>query len=470
MNYQLLPFEYRRIGHRILLVNECGDYTWLLPQHFDDIRHGIFDALPDNLLHELESRHFISKPEHLGTAIELSAAKYRTRKAFLRDFTVLHMMVITLKCNHKCEYCQVSSEEEDAYKYDMSPEVAMKIIDLIFKAPNKHLKIEFQGGEPLLNWETLTTAVLYAKKINEQAKKDLSFVVCTNIFALNDEHLAFFKEHDIYISTSLDGPRDLHDCHRLMRTSTSSYDKFVKSLQHAREILGHDKVAALMTASSDSLDRIEEIIDEYIKLGFTGIFFRCLNPYGDAYKNKLFYTPDRFIEMYKKGLEYIVEINKRGQKFIEFYTELLTRRILTPFSTGFVDLQSPSGAGISGVIYDYNGDVYPADEGRMLARMNNTHFRMGNVFTNTYQEIFESDILKEIVSSSCIECMPGCSECAFRTYCGVDVFRNYLETGNISNARPNSFFCQKQKGIFEHIFSRLEDHDFSDIVHSWIVK
>lgn len=147
MNYQLLPFEYRRIGHRILLVNECGDYTWLLPQHFDDIRHGIFDALPDNLLHELESRHFISKPEHLGTAIELSAAKYRTRKAFLRDFTVLHMMVITLKCNHKCEYCQVSSEEEDAYKYDMSPEVAMKIIDLIFKAPNKHLKIEFQSED-----------------------------------------------------------------------------------------------------------------------------------------------------------------------------------------------------------------------------------------------------------------------------------------------------------------------------------
>lgn len=470
MNYQLLPFEYRRIDNRILLVNECGDYIWVSLNHFDNIRNNIWNSLPDELLHQLESRHFITQPEHLATAIELSAAKYRTRKAFLRDFTVLHMMVITLKCNHKCEYCQVSSEKEDAYKYDMSPEVARKVIDNIFMAPSKHLKIEFQGGEPLLNWETLTAAVLYAKQLNRTAEKKLSFVVCSNIFSLNDEHLKFFKEHDIYISTSLDGPKDLHDSHRIMRTSTSSYDKFVKNLQHAREILGHDKVAALMTASSDSLNRIEEIIDEYIKLEFNGIFFRCLNPYGDAYKNKLYYTADRFLEMYKKGIEYIIKINKQGRKFVEFYTELLARRILTPFSTGFVDLQSPSGAGISGVIYDFNGDIYPADEGRMLARMGNTHFCMGNVFTNTYHEIFESDILKEIVSSSCIECMPGCSECAFRTYCGVDVFRNYLETGSIANARPDSFFCKKQKGIFEYIFSKLEDQDFLNIIHSWIVK
>lgn len=470
MNYHILPFEFARYDKNVLLVNECGDYAWVSSANFDEIRNGYFDSLPDKLLHKLESRHFISCWDNLSTAVELSAAKYRSRKAFLRDFTVLHMMVITLKCNHKCEYCQVSSEEEDAHKYDMSPDVAKKVIEKIFQAPGKNIKIEFQGGEPLLNWKTLTTAVLYAKQLNATARKNLSFVICTNLFSLHDEHLTFFKEHDIYISTSLDGPKDLHDCHRVLRVNSSSYDKFVQNLKRAREILGHTKVAALMTASSDSLDRIEEIIDEYIKLGFGGIFFRCLNPYGDAHKNKLFYSPERFLNMYKRGLEYIIKINKEGKKFVEFYTELLSRRILTPFPTGFVDLQSPSGSGISGVIYDFNGDVYPADEGRMLARMGNTHFRMGNVFTNTYNEIFESDILKNIVSSSCIECMPGCSQCVFRTYCGVDVFRNYLETGNIANARHNSFFCKKQKGIFEYIFSRLEDQSFLDIVCSWIVK
>ena len=47
---------------------------------------------------------------------------------------------------------------------------------------------------------------------------------------------------------------------------------------------------------------------------------------------------------------------------------------MTPFSTGFVDLQSPSGAGIAGAIYYYNGDVYPTDEARMLAEMGDQSF------------------------------------------------------------------------------------------------
>jgi hypothetical protein len=74
----------------------------------------------------------------------------------------------------------------------------------------------------------------------------------------------------------------------------------------------------------------------------------------------------------------------QGKFFIEGYAELLLKRILTPFATGFVDLQSPAGVGISGVIYDYNGNVYISDEARMMASVNNHHFKMGNVNENTH--------------------------------------------------------------------------------------
>lgn len=468
MSYQLLPFEFSHFDENFLLVNECGDYSFITSDEFNLLVHDEIEKLSTQKIHELESKHFIAHRENINTAITLSAAKYRSRKAFLRDFTSLHMLVITLKCNHRCEYCQVSSEEEDAHKFDMSPDVARKAVEYIFKSPSNDIKIEFQGGEPLLNWPALEAAVLQAEKINSTANKKLSFVICSNIFALNENHLRFFKEHNIYISTSLDGPKKLHDMHRKMRTSASSHDQFVKKLSQAREFLGHDKVAALMTTTNDSLSIVEDIIDEYVNLKFDGIFFRPLNPYGDAYKNKLYYSPDHFFKMYQKGLEYIIEINKKGVYFCEYYTELLMKRILTPFSTGFVDLQSPSGAGISGVIYDYNGDVYPADEGRMLARMGNTYFKMGNIFQNTYQEIFHGNLIRNIIHSSCIEYIPGCSECSFRTYCGVDVFRNYLETGNISRSRPDSFFCQKQKKIFNYLFHKLDDPVFMKIIHSWI--
>jgi radical SAM protein with 4Fe4S-binding SPASM domain len=172
--------------------------------------------------------------------------------------------------------------------------------------------------------------------------------------------------------------------------------------------------------------------------------------------------------MFREGLEYIIEINKKGRRFVEYYTALLMQRILTPFSTGFVDLQSPSGAGISGVIYDYTGDVYPADEARMLARMGDTRFRMGNVFKNTFKEIFLSDVLKNILRESCVETIPGCSSCVYRTYCGVDVFRNYLETRDIANVRMDGFFCRKQTQIFDYLFERIQDPEFMSVIKTWI--
>lgn len=78
---------------------------------------------------------------------------------------------------------------------------------------------------------------------------------------------------------------------------------------------------------------------------------------------------------------------------------------MTPFSTGFVDLQSPSGAGIAGAIYFYNGDVYPADEARMLATTGDEKFKMGNVFKDEYTSMFQSRVLKDIVWNSCVECL-----------------------------------------------------------------
>ncbi len=40
---------------------------------------------------------------------------------------------------------------------------------------------------------------------------DLAFVIATNLSPLNDEMLRFCDVHDVFFSTSLDGPADLHN-------------------------------------------------------------------------------------------------------------------------------------------------------------------------------------------------------------------------------------------------------------------
>lgn len=471
--YTILPFWFKRKPNaRILLVNETGEYHYISSEDFNSlISYSLSNS--STTMQDLKSKHFIAGND-LDLTIDMAATKYRTRKRYLSNFTALHMMVITLRCNHRCEYCQVSCEDQDAHKYDMSPSVAKKIVDYIFQSPSPVIKIEFQGGEPLLNWTTIKAVVDYAKELNRTFKKVLEFVVCTNLTLINRDHLEYIRDNQIYISTSLDGPQKLHNMHRKLRNGKSSHDLFVDKLMLVQDELGKNRVSALMTFTRSTCGRIKEVIDEYIRLGFDGIFLRSLNPYGLAAINAINvdYPMEKFVASYREALEYIIMLNLKGIRFVEYYTTLLLSRILTPFATGFVDLQSPSGAGISGAIYDYNGDVYPADEARMLARMGDYRFWMGNVLEHSYHDIFNGIVVNEIVKKSCLEIIPGCSNCVYRPYCGADPIRNYLEFGDIVGNQPSSNFCLKHMGMFDTLFNLLDqnNHDVIDVFWSWITQ
>jgi His-Xaa-Ser system radical SAM maturase HxsB len=469
--FQLLPFQFKvfRPG-RVLMVNECGDYYFTPAETFEDLMSGNLTEENENY-YDLISRSFIRKSGQGDISIEKTAAKYRSRKSFLCDFTSLHMMVVTLRCNQRCEYCQVSCAEQDAHKYDMSPEVARKIVDIIFESPAKYIKIEFQGGEPTLNWDAVQEAVLYAEEKNQAYGKEAEFVLCTNLIAISMSQLEFCRDHKISVSTSLDGPQFLHDGQRISRVGESSYNLFIKKLSLAREVLGYDGVDALMTTTALSLQKMKDVVDEYVARGFNGIFIRSLNPYGYAAEQeaRLGYDMHVFVEAYVEALDYIIGLNKEIN-FQEYFATLLFSRILTPFSTGFVDLQSPAGVGISGAIYDYDGSVYPSDEARMLARMGDDYFKLGNVLTDAHKRIFSGKKLRDIISSSCVEITPGCATCVYQAYCGTDPVRNYLESGDIMRCMEETPFCIKHKGIFEALFSILDGISETDekIIWNWI--
>jgi len=357
--------------------------------------------------------------------------------------------------------------------YDMSVHTAHKCVNLALSSPSKHIKIEFQGGEPLLNFDTVKEIVEYAKEANKIRNKHLEFVICTNLTIIDEHQIDYLKQNNICVSTSLDGPLDIHDKCRRTRVGSGTYSTIKEKLSCVMEIMGHDKVSSLVTVTSFSVDRLREVVDEYIQLGLSSIFLRAINPYGRAskYWKNLGYTIEEFVVNYKLVLDYIIHLNLSGIYFTEEFATLLLTRILTPFPTGFVDLQSPTGAGIGGVIYETNGDVYIADEARMLSKMNgNKIFCLGNVHSHSWEAIFCCDKLKGIIEESCIEATPGCAWCVYQTYCGSDPVRNYIQFGNISGHGMRSDFCRKHRSIFNILFGYLQQNNdnIEDVFWSWI--
>jgi hypothetical protein len=117
--YFLLPFRFHTISdYREVLVNEVGDFL-LVPKGTAQkiVQRKI--GRDDDLYPELIANFFISenrRPE----LIDLIATRYRSKKAFLEDFTALHIFVVTLRCNHSCHYCQVSRVSEKRDEFDIS--------------------------------------------------------------------------------------------------------------------------------------------------------------------------------------------------------------------------------------------------------------------------------------------------------------------------------------------------------------
>jgi uncharacterized protein len=475
--YRLLPFEFIALDAdprgRHIIVNQAGEHEVVSRDTLEALVHG--ELSQDAAIYDdLKAKHFLADTAAM-TSLTLLATKVRTKYSFLDGFTRLHIFVVTLRCDHSCYYCQVSRVSSSKSKYDMTPEAASHSLDLVFRAPAREIKIEFQGGEPLLNFELIRFVVADVDRRNallpEHLRKAVQFVVTTNLSFIDNEILAFLEAHRIHVSTSLDGPAFIHNANR-PRPGNDAYETTVQGIDRVRQALGHNAVAALMTTTRLSLEHPVAIVDEYANRGFDYIFLRPLSPYGFAVKTqrKTGYDRTAFLDFYRNALDRVIEINRSGKFLIEVYAQIILTKILTPFATGYVDLQSPAGAGIGAVVYNYDGDVYASDEARMLAEMGDKKFRLGNVFADSYSEIFGGPVLRELVNNSCVDSLPGCSDCAFRSYCGADPIENHTTQGDIIGHRPTSDFCTRNMGIITHLLQLYHSGDpfIRELFWSWV--
>ena len=425
-------------------------------------------TLPKNELYKSLVSNFFIYEGKFPPLLEIYSEKLREKKRFLDNFTGLHIFVLTLCCNQNCVYCQASSQDEHMSGCTMSKETMKRSVDLLFSSPSPYLTMEFQGGEPSLAPELLEYGMSYATTLNQEQKRQLKFVLCTNCVNLTDRVLTLCKEYDVLISTSLDGPSFLHNRNR---GKVDSYERVVAGIEKARSLLGKEKVSALMTTSNEGLNYPVEIVDEYVKLGFQSIFLRALNPYGLATDSVNWeeYT-QRFITFYKRAFERILEINKAGTLFMEDFAAIVLRKMLTPYSTGFVDLQSPAGIINSVLVYNYDGYVYASDESRMLAEFKDYTFRLGSVKDN-YQDIVYGAKVRDIANVWCNECLAGCADCGIRAYCGADPVRNYSTQKDAYGYRPSSLLCKKYKAIIEYLISLIieREDEVLPIFKRWLV-
>src|SRR6266478_9162668 len=259
--YKLLPFKFLKLSaDREILVNEVGEFILAPVGTAQRVIRRQLDRSSE-LFSTLKAKQFLTDSSS-SALLDLLATKYRTKHHFLDGFTKLHIVVVTLRCDHSCAYCQVSRQTADKSSYDMSLDTTEKSIGLMMSSPAPHLTLELQGGEPLLAFDLIRHIVPLAKRQADSLDKELDIVVTTNLANATDDMLFYLRDENIKISTSLDGPAFIHNANR-PRPGNNSYELTIRNIERARKIVGASKVAALMTTTQLSLDHPTEIIDEY---------------------------------------------------------------------------------------------------------------------------------------------------------------------------------------------------------------
>jgi His-Xaa-Ser system radical SAM maturase HxsB len=369
--------------------------------------------------------------------------------------------------------------------YDMDLKTAKRAVDMILASPSQVITLEFQGGEPLVNWPVVKFIVEYSRQQNKKLHKILLISLVTNLSLMTQKKFDFLVDNRVSVCTSLDGPAEVHNFNRPFPGKnsyqlTSNWIKRIKKIEKERQASGKDiyHLSALVTVSKESLKHPREIVDEYRKWGFEGIHLRQLSYLGAAgeAKNRIGYSAEEFLKFWRKALDYIIDLNLKYPKSKRFYergSRIMLQKIMQEVDPGFTELRSPCGAVTGQMLYNYDGKIYSCDEGRMCG---DDTFAVGDLVdlarkgmtpAKYYRKIINSQRTKTLLACSTLD-NTQCDHCVYKPYCGICPVMNYMIYGDLFPAGPSNDWCKLHSAMFDYLFKKLKNKKAAEVFHQWL--
>jgi uncharacterized protein len=169
-------------------------------------------------------------------------------------------------CNIDCSYCYLAHRAE---KTRMSVETVKAIVRFIRDVPlaKKPLSLVWHGGEPLT-----MPASFYAEAFEQFASGRESTPVQqhiqTNGVLIDDAWCSLFKRWSVRIGVSIDGPKVVHDAHRVDRSGHGTFDRVMRGIAKLRE---HGIPFTILTVlTRESLNTVKELWEFFTSLGISG--------------------------------------------------------------------------------------------------------------------------------------------------------------------------------------------------------
>jgi uncharacterized protein len=232
-----------------------------------------------------------------GAASPDSEGERISLERFFERIAVITMK-LTLGCNLQCSYCntETASPRTPKMSLDLWKRVARLLVE---NSKERHVSIEFHGGEPLLlddDW--LLEAARDTFELGRQHGKFVQVPMVTNGTLLTAERIRRLKDAGVAICLSCDGPPEIND---IMRGSGHAVARAIQLLQEAGYLRG------LMTVmSTGNWNRMTDVMDWYARTGVRYFSINFQQPQGRGIDDVLL-TDEQLFEGTRQVFEHMAE-------------------------------------------------------------------------------------------------------------------------------------------------------------------
>jgi len=260
-------------------------------------------------------------------------------------------------CNLSCRYCFAGEGSYGGEDSLMSPEVGKVAIDFLLdnSGGRKRLEVDYFGGEPLLNFETVKETTAYARQRARETGVEFGFTLTTNGLLLTEDVINYLQAEGFSVILSLDGRKEVHDRMRRSPGGDPSYEKVKERLLNfLARWNGNYYVRGTFT--SYNLDFSKDVA-HMVDLGFRNI---SLEPAVSS--------PEDDWALSQKDLPYL---EKEYERLAEYYLQKLHEKDPFDFFHFAVDLDrgpcvykrlSGCGAGNEYLAVTPTGELYPCHQ------------------------------------------------------------------------------------------------------------
>ena len=166
-------------------------------------------------------------------------------------------LVLSQDCNMRCIYCYENGGSFNKTRKIMDCSTIKKIVDWwISKIPQEIslVRVEFYGGEPLLNISGFMYAIEYINEKMKQLNKKVRYFVITNGTLINGEILEVLKINKVTVTLSIDGDRESQNVNRRLLGNQDSYDIVIQNLHRLLDL--NVRVLARITMTQGNVKRL----------------------------------------------------------------------------------------------------------------------------------------------------------------------------------------------------------------------